>query len=207
MNYFVFAVAWVLWCGLHSLLISSPATRYLKHQFKFKRHYGRLCYNMIALFTLLPVFWLGHQLRGPILYGWHGPYLLIRLFLMVSAIFLFVAGAYRYDLRQFIGLNLEKTQKSTKAANRHEPFKTGGILNITRHPWYLGGLMLIWGRDLDLATLISNSILSFYLIVGMFLEERRLIASHGDQYRRYQEQVSMLIPFKWAKSRLSRHNN
>jgi hypothetical protein len=33
-----------------------------------------------------------------------------------------------------------------------------------------------------------------YILIRIFLEERNLIAQFGDQYRRYREEVSMLIP-------------
>ena len=33
-----------------------------------------------------------------------------------------------------------------------------------------------------------------YIFIGIFLEERDLVGLFGDQYRRYREQVSMLIP-------------
>jgi protein-S-isoprenylcysteine O-methyltransferase Ste14 len=33
-----------------------------------------------------------------------------------------------------------------------------------------------------------------YILIRIFLEERDLIAQFGDQYRRYREEVSMLIP-------------
>ena len=35
---------------------------------------------------------------------------------------------------------------------------------------------------------------SGYIMIGIYLEERDLIALFGDQYRRYREQVSMLVP-------------
>jgi protein-S-isoprenylcysteine O-methyltransferase Ste14 len=37
-----------------------------------------------------------------------------------------------------------------------------------------------------------------YIFVGIALEERDMIELFGDQYRRYREQVSMVVP--WRKS-------
>ena len=39
-----------------------------------------------------------------------------------------------------------------------------------------------------------------YILIGIQLEERDLIAQFGDQYRRYREQVSMLIPLPGRSS-------
>ena len=39
-----------------------------------------------------------------------------------------------------------------------------------------------------------------YILIGIWLEERDLIAVFGDQYRRYREQVSMLIPLPGRKA-------
>jgi uncharacterized membrane protein len=78
------------------------------------------------------------------------------------------------------------------------------ILGITRHPWYLATIMLIWARGLDVSVLITNIILTIYLIVGTVLEERKLLVEYGEDYRGYQKKVSMLIPFKYVKTRIRR---
>ena len=70
---------------------------------------------------------------------------------------------------------------------------------FVRHPWYLAALLLIWARDLTLADLVVNAVLVGYLWGGTLLEERKLVQTYGEEYRRYQAQVSMLIPWKWLQ--------
>jgi methanethiol S-methyltransferase len=42
------------------------------------------------------------------------------------------------------------------------------------------------------------AVTSAYIIVGILLEERDLVEMFGDDYRRYRQRVSMLLP--WRKS-------
>jgi protein-S-isoprenylcysteine O-methyltransferase Ste14 len=105
---------------------------------------------------------------------------------------------------QFLGLRQIRTGTSHSALTETGTLNTTGVLGITRHPWYLATIMLIWARGLDVSTLITNIILTLYLIVGTALEERKLLIEYGEDYRRYQQKVSMLIPFKYLKSRIQR---
>ncbi len=83
-------------------------------------------------------------------------------------------------------------------------FDSTGVLGIVRHPWYLAVFILLWARDLSLTEIIINSILSVYLVVGTFLEERKLVLEFGENYKLYQRRVSMFIPLKWLESTLHR---
>jgi protein-S-isoprenylcysteine O-methyltransferase Ste14 len=154
----------------------------------------------VALVTLIPVFVYEQSLRGPMLFHWEGFLILFQVILLISVLMLFLAGARHYDLLQFSGLRQIKTGSSHKALTETGKLDTTGILDITRHPWYLGAILFIWTRDVDISALVTNIILTLYIIIGTVLEERKLLIEYGDDYRRYQERVSMLIPIKWLLS-------
>jgi protein-S-isoprenylcysteine O-methyltransferase Ste14 len=75
---------------------------------------------------------------------------------------------------------------------------TDGVLSVVRHPWYAGGMLIVWARPLDLSAVVTNVVLCAYFVVGAILEERKLKVQFAAQYAAYQKRVSMLIPFKWA---------
>ncbi len=73
-----------------------------------------------------------------------------------------------------------------------------GIYRTTRHPQYLGTLLMIWsGPDLTTDRLAFNILWSGWVVVGAWLEERDLIDQFGQAYRDYQRAVPMLLPRPW----------
>jgi protein-S-isoprenylcysteine O-methyltransferase Ste14 len=117
---------------------------------------------------------------------------------------LLLAGGRHYNLLQFLGIKQILENRWGGGMTEGGDLDTGGILKVTRHPWYLGVFLLIWAGDISLQELVINTVLSLYLVIGTFLEERKLVLEFGDKYKEYQRQVSMFIPLKWLGSKLRR---
>jgi protein-S-isoprenylcysteine O-methyltransferase Ste14 len=103
---------------------------------------------------------------------------------------------------QFLGIRQISQERSGNAMTESGEFDSSGVLGVVRHPWYLAVFILLWASDLSLAEIIINLVLSVYLVIGTFLEERKLVLEFGDKYKVYQRQVSMFIPLKWMGSKL-----
>jgi methanethiol S-methyltransferase len=89
-------------------------------------------------------------------------------------------------------------QVVTHLAGRTMPaprFKTPVLYRLVRHPIYLGFIIAFWAAPtMTVGHLLFAAVTTAYIFVGIFLEERDLVAQFGDEYRRYRERVSMLVP-------------
>jgi protein-S-isoprenylcysteine O-methyltransferase Ste14 len=101
-----------------------------------------------------------------------------------------------------LGIKQIKEGTSDKLITDTGELDTSGVLRVTRHPWYLATILFIWARQLDVSAILVNIILTSYLIVGTCLEEKKLIGEFGEQYLAYQKRVSMLIPYRWLKTKI-----
>ncbi len=191
-----------MFCVLHSALISMPMATWLGQLRPGWEHYDRLVYNIIALITLIPPVYFSFTLSGEPLFSWDGSLRLVQFGLGVSAVLLFIGGSRQYDTSQFMGFRQLGEGTGDDLSAGADQFATEGVLTLIRHPWYSGGLLLIWARDITSPVLVTNLILSLYFVVGAFLEERRMVHKFGAVYQRYQREVPMFFPWRWALQRV-----
>jgi protein-S-isoprenylcysteine O-methyltransferase Ste14 len=172
--------------------------------------YYRITYNLISAVTLIaPVsFSLLMQRSETVFMAWPDHTGIVRLCLIGTALYMFWSGANHYDMKYFLGISQLRTgRKSPLLNNRNSSFSASGVSSIIRHPWYLGGIILVWSvpENFYPSTMITGIVISAYFFIGIYLEERKLVRCFGETYRAYQRDVSMLIPFKWLSKLFIKH--
>ncbi len=74
------------------------------------------------------------------------------------------------------------------------PFSDATMYKYSRHPIYVGWLMVIWFTPhMTLSHLFLAVLLTAYILVAIQYEERDLTAAHPE-YVKYQQEVPMLVP-------------
>jgi protein-S-isoprenylcysteine O-methyltransferase Ste14 len=194
MKYLLLALLWTSWCTLHSLLISERVIGFLKQRLGDRHRFTRIAFNAFALLSLVPVLLYSHSISGDPFIRWDGMWRLAQIPVLGLSLWLFAAGAREYDLRQLLGIRQIGSHESAKGLTRSGDIGTSGILGRVRHPWYSGAILILWSRAIDASALVTNMVLTAYLIIGTLLEERKLVSEFGEDYVRYQRKVPMLIP-------------
>lgn len=181
------ALAWALWGVAHSLTASNRFKQAVSARFGLRGSSLRRLYNVFALVSLIPVLWFSWQVTrsSPKLIEFAGVAAFLPWTALAVALVIFVDSLRAYNAREFAGLAEEDREAKLSFSTSHR---------FVRHPWYFAILLILWVRDLTIAGLVVNAVLTLYLVFGTRLEERRLAETHS-LWRTYAKSVPMLLPW------------
>ncbi|WP_306547497.1 isoprenylcysteine carboxylmethyltransferase family protein [Desulfobulbus sp.] len=193
-------VLWVAWCALHSLLIAGGVRRWFERRGGAWLGLYRIGYVCFALCSLAPLLWCTsaapqHPLGGapP---GWLR---VVQGALLLYALAMFIGGLRVYDLQAFLGLRQWRDYRAGRSISP-PAFRKTGVLRLVRHPWYSGGIALLWALPgLTDVTLVVRTLLSVYLVLGAVLEEHKLREILGEPYNSYCRETPMLVAWKFPR--------
>jgi protein-S-isoprenylcysteine O-methyltransferase Ste14 len=197
LNHIILAMLWIIYCVLHSVLAGEWLKKKLRQRMKSFKWY-RLWYTVFAFIFLVMLLYYQVSI------------LTIELFAMNNLIFatgsivcflgiVIMAICIRKYFMNLSGL------RSLVIENFSNELQITGIHKYIRHPLYLGTFCFIWGLFLLLpyfSLLIANTIITVYTLIGIGLEERKLINEFGESYLKYRSTVPKLIPFLKPKRRV-----
>jgi len=75
------------------------------------------------------------------------------------------------------------------------PFRTPSLYKHVRHPLYVGWAIAFWATPtMTVGHLLFASMLTIYMAVATYFEERDLVAYFGEQYQTYRREVPKFVP-------------
>jgi protein-S-isoprenylcysteine O-methyltransferase Ste14 len=181
----------------HSGMARQPFKRWLTRY--LPQAMERSTYVLLSTLCLILILW---QWRPMPTVVWHieNPTLALVV-LGLSFVGWFIALLSTFLINHFEFFGLHQVVANMFGRRMPEPrFTTPALYKVVRHPLYLGFIIAFWAAPtMTVGHLLFAAVTTAYIFVGIWFEERDLIALFGDEYRRYRRRVAMLIPF-WRGS-------
>lgn len=156
----------------------------------------RSTYILFSSLALIALFWFWRPLPLTIWNVEQGAARIALYSLSMLGWLLVLTGTFMINHFDLFGL--KQVWQYSRGARDHgeQPFVTRAFYRIVRHPLMLGFMVAFWATPtMSLGHLLFALMTTGYIVVAVkFLEERDLIAEHGDTYRDYQRRVPMLLP-------------
>lgn len=182
-----------IYCILHSILAESVLIGSL-----YYRWWYRLFYVTQSVLLLIPILWIYVCIEPVELLSFSLEFKIFLKFIQIGAVLFAVYASISYDNMYFLGVSQVKSRfkDGLKIFNDHQSLTIKGALKYVRHPYYFSGLLILWARPMYTKDMLVNIILSLYIVLGAFNEERKLLKQYGTAYIEYKNTVPMLLPWK-----------
>jgi protein-S-isoprenylcysteine O-methyltransferase Ste14 len=181
MSYILLITGWIIYFALHSILAADA----IKKHFPWRLY--RILYVLISIVGLLAMLFFNDSIHSVNFLVSEGPVRYISLLLTTFGVMIIQSSFRQYSFKGFIG-----------AGEEIKTLRTEGVLQYVRHPILAGVILVVVGFFFfipNVPTLISCICVLVYVPIGMYLEEKRLVAIYGDEYREYRKRVPAIVPF------------
>jgi methanethiol S-methyltransferase len=186
----------ILLLGLFALQHSIMARREFKKWWTkiVPREIERSTYVLLASIVLILMFYFWRPLPDVI---WKVKSAALSDIIMALYFFgWFVVLSGTFLINHFNLFGLQQVYLALKNQEQENPkFVTPLYYKFVRHPLMLGFIIAFWAAPLMTAGHLLFSIATTgYVLIAIQLEERDLVSYHGEAYKRYQREVSQIIP-------------
>jgi protein-S-isoprenylcysteine O-methyltransferase Ste14 len=190
MNYIYLILLWAVFYASHSFLASGKLKRKLESKLGKAYNWYRLFYSLFSLlfFVILVLYSTGIPAQRLLAEGD-----ILIYFGYMAATFgtiIIVQSSKMWSIGKFIGTMPEEPQTEKKLIR-------AGWYSRMRHPLYAGLLLIFFGYFFVAGTysaMVHLACLIAYLPIGIYFEEKNLIAEFGDAYKKYKEEVPAIFP-------------
>ena len=163
----------------------------------------RSTYVLISSLLLILIFWQWRPIVTTVWQVQGGPAIVLAAVYWIGWL-IALTSTYMIDHFDLFGLR-QVFDALRGAAVRVTPFKTPLLYQLVRHPLMLGFLLAFWATPhMTAGHLLFAVMTTGYILVGVRLEERDLLAQFGASYEQYRRRVPMLVPRLLSGSRLVR---
>jgi protein-S-isoprenylcysteine O-methyltransferase Ste14 len=191
---FIYALLWISFGFVHSLLARAPVKRLLQPLFGLAY---RISYNLFSALYIGLVIIGGQVVLGgnSVKFEIGNELAFLAIATQLSGVVIILVGLTQYDLGRFSGTT-QLFRGGDISVDDEEPLHISGMHRYVRHPLYLGAYLYLLGgavSEFGLQTALWGCL---YLWVGTWFEERSLVNQYGRAYVEYKQKVPAIIPFK-----------
>jgi len=178
----------------HSVMARQPFKQWLTRYVPASME--RSTYVLLASLTLMLLFWQWQPIPAVIWQVGHPSIAAALTGVSLAGWLIVLTSTFLINHFELFGMQ----QVTNNLVGRETPaprFRSPLYYKFVRHPLYLGLIIAFWAAPtMTAGHLLFAAVTTGYILIGISLEERDLIALFGDDYRRYRNRVSMLFPWR-----------